>query len=60
MNHWFNRLLAEVGILPGTRLANDFLATTSKHERGTSKPRDWRKRRAIRRKMAKASRRRNR
>jgi len=60
VNNWMYRLLQSVGILPGTRLAKDFLATTSKHERGTSKPRNWRKRRAIRRKMAKASRKRNR
>jgi hypothetical protein len=57
---WFDRLVVMLGFRPGSRDALDTLASTSKHARGTAKPRNWQAKRKARRKAAGLSRRRNR
>lgn len=57
---WYIRLARSLGLDPNSRKAHDATRGTSKHGRARTKPRDWKRKDKIRRKMAKASRRINR
>lgn len=57
---WYERLVKRLGLEHKPREAHDAIKSTSKHERGRTKPKDYRRKRKMRRKMAKESRRINR